>query len=566
MLVLPPPAGDEAIALARGLGVTRTAAAVLCRARPARRRAGRRFLDPRLAHLTRARRDERPRARRSLAWRAAARAQERVCVFGDYDADGVTAAALRDRRAARARRRGRPRSSPTASTAATGSPAPALARVRDTGASLARHVRLRLERPRAARRRCAAAGIDADRHRPPPRSRGAAAGPGVPQPSPARVRLPLQGPRVGGPGPLHLRRRAHRARRRARHATLARSASPSGPSGTSRPSTATTDRSCARASARSARWSSPRHARPGRDGRLRERSLRRARTSPSVSPRASTPPGASTGPICALALLLATTDEEARRLAAEVEVHSARGARRSSAPCSAEALDDARGPGARGPARRSCSASRGGTRASSGSWPGGSCRASASPPWSSRSTARSGRGSARAPAGFSVYDALARVARRARRLRRSPRRGRRGGGERPGGRLPRALRRGVRRHRGAHRHARAATPTPCLEPGDAPARVVARPRRASSRAARPTPRPASASSAPACSQTREVRGGHLRAWLDVGGQPAVVLRRRDGRRSPASWATRARVVGVLRRDTWTGGGAVEMRLLAAEPA
>jgi single-stranded-DNA-specific exonuclease len=28
----------------------------------------------------------------------------------------------------------------------------------------------------------------------------------------------------------------------------------------------------------------------------------------------------------------------------------------------------------------------------------------------------------------------------------------------------------------------------------------------------------------------------------------------------------ARVIGALRRDTWTGGGAIEMRLVAAEPA
>jgi hypothetical protein len=27
----------------------------------------------------------------------------------------------------------------------------------------------------------------------------------------------------------------------------------------------------------------------------------------------------------------------------------------------------------------------------------------------------------------------------------------------------------------------------------------------------------------------------------------------------------ARLVGALRRDTWTGGGAIEMRLVSAEP-
>jgi hypothetical protein len=29
--------------------------------------------------------------------------------------------------------------------------------------------------------------------------------------------------------------------------------------------------------------------------------------------------------------------------------------------------------------------------------------------------------------------------------------------------------------------------------------------------------------------------------------------------------TVARLVGALRRDTWTGGAAIEMRLVAAEP-
>ena len=50
-----------------------------------------RFLDPRLAHLTPARRDEGPRRGRRSRIARAVRAGERICVFGDYDADGVTA-------------------------------------------------------------------------------------------------------------------------------------------------------------------------------------------------------------------------------------------------------------------------------------------------------------------------------------------------------------------------------------------------------------------------------------------------------------------------------------------
>jgi single-stranded-DNA-specific exonuclease len=64
---------------------------------------------------------------------------------------------------------------------------------------------------------------------------------------------------------------------------------------------------------------------------------------------------------------------------------------------------------------------------------------------------------------------------------------------------------------------------------------------------------------------REVRGGHLRLWVDVGGQPLSCFGAEMGPLA-ATIGARARVVGALRPDTWTGGGAVEMRLVAAEPA
>ncbi|HZU81610.1 MAG TPA: DHH family phosphoesterase, partial [Polyangiaceae bacterium] len=93
MLRLPPHAGRDATELARDLSLTRTAANVLL-ARGLRDPAlGARFLDPRLAHLTP---PEAMKDRSEAVGRIAraVRAGERICVFGDYDADGVTAAAL----------------------------------------------------------------------------------------------------------------------------------------------------------------------------------------------------------------------------------------------------------------------------------------------------------------------------------------------------------------------------------------------------------------------------------------------------------------------------------------
>src|SRR5580704_15080670 len=93
MLPFPAPAGDDALGLARALGVTRTAAAVLVSRGMLDGAQSSRFLDPRLAHLTPpdAMKDRQEAVARLAR---AARAKERVCVFGDYDADGVTAAAL----------------------------------------------------------------------------------------------------------------------------------------------------------------------------------------------------------------------------------------------------------------------------------------------------------------------------------------------------------------------------------------------------------------------------------------------------------------------------------------
>jgi single-stranded-DNA-specific exonuclease len=64
---------------------------------------------------------------------------------------------------------------------------------------------------------------------------------------------------------------------------------------------------------------------------------------------------------------------------------------------------------------------------------------------------------------------------------------------------------------------------------------------------------------------RELRGGHLKAWLEIGGKRVACFGPDMGALAP-KLGSHARVVGALRHDTYTGGGAVELRLLAAEPA
>jgi single-stranded-DNA-specific exonuclease len=89
----PGEASPEAIELARGLGLSITAADILHRRGRGADDATRRFLDPRLSHLTRpdAMADREQSAARIAR---AVRARERICVFGDYDCDGITATAI----------------------------------------------------------------------------------------------------------------------------------------------------------------------------------------------------------------------------------------------------------------------------------------------------------------------------------------------------------------------------------------------------------------------------------------------------------------------------------------
>lgn len=93
MFALPSPAGDTVRALARDLGVSVTAASVLTHRGYDSAAPARAFLDPKLAGLSC---PDAMQGRREAILRLAraARGKQRVCVFGDYDADGITSAAL----------------------------------------------------------------------------------------------------------------------------------------------------------------------------------------------------------------------------------------------------------------------------------------------------------------------------------------------------------------------------------------------------------------------------------------------------------------------------------------
>src|SRR6185503_5111386 len=89
----PGEASAEAIDLARALGLSITVGDILHRAGWGADDDTRRFLDPKLLHLTPpdAMADREASAARIAR---AVRAGERICVFGDYDCDGITSAAI----------------------------------------------------------------------------------------------------------------------------------------------------------------------------------------------------------------------------------------------------------------------------------------------------------------------------------------------------------------------------------------------------------------------------------------------------------------------------------------
>ncbi|EYF07343.1 single-stranded-DNA-specific exonuclease RecJ [Chondromyces apiculatus] len=89
----PGAASPAAISLARDLGLSITVADILHRAGRGADETTRRFLDPRLSHLTppEAMADREVSAERIAR---AVRARERIAIFGDYDCDGITATAV----------------------------------------------------------------------------------------------------------------------------------------------------------------------------------------------------------------------------------------------------------------------------------------------------------------------------------------------------------------------------------------------------------------------------------------------------------------------------------------
>jgi single-stranded-DNA-specific exonuclease len=90
---LPPPPGDAARELGRALSLTTTVADLLYRRGHFEPGATQRFLEPKLADLT----PPDGMADRALAAErivGAVKRGERICVFGDYDCDGITSAAI----------------------------------------------------------------------------------------------------------------------------------------------------------------------------------------------------------------------------------------------------------------------------------------------------------------------------------------------------------------------------------------------------------------------------------------------------------------------------------------
>jgi single-stranded-DNA-specific exonuclease len=556
MLRLPPHAGEGARDLARALSLTRTAAAVLVARGLKTPEESARFLDPRLAHLTPPdAMQDRSEAIARIA--RAVRAKERVCVFGDYDADGVTAAALvtdvlrvlgAEVIPLLADRFG----------GGYGLSGLALARVLATRATLlvtcdcgsSDHDRLESAR---------LAGIDVvviDHHRVPeaplpalaflnphrPECRFAYKGlasVGLALSIGAGVRAELgvsldmrtwlDFVAIGTIGDVAPLDGDNRALVRAGLGLLARG---------TRPGT--------RALAQIAGCAGA--AVTGEDVSFR------------LAPRVNAP-GRVDKPDLALALLLATSDDEARRIADEVEAHSTR-RKEIERGVMAEALEALADPGLAGlPAI--VLAKQGWHPGVVGIVAGRLASRFGKPTIIIALDGAAGRGSARAPAGFSVYEALAHS--------RDALVGF-GGHHAAAGVDVTSDRVGALRDRFCAATADAGVPDSAspfdadarLEEGDPPARVVHDLERFEP-CGQANSAPRVAIDRARVLGAREVRGGHLRLWLDVGGTPLSCFGP-EMAGLVTRLGTHAGVAGVLRRDTWAGGGAIEMRLLTAGPA
>jgi single-stranded-DNA-specific exonuclease len=556
MLELPLPAGDDAVALARELGVTRTAAAVLVARGLRGAEESARFLEPRLAHLTPPEgMMDRGEAVARIA--RAVRAKERICVFGDYDADGVTAAALLTDvlRALGAE------VTPLLANRFDGGygfSGPALARVRASGATLlvtcdcgsSDHERLDAAR---------AAGIDAvviDHHRVPDQPLPALAflnphrpGCGFPYKGLASVGLALS-IGAGVRGELGV---ALDMRRWLDFVAIGTIGDVAPLDGDNRPLV------------RAGLAALVRGARPGtralsQVARCDTGFLTGEDVSFRLAPRINAP-GRLDKPDPALALLLATSDAEAGRLAAEVEELCTR-RKDVERAVTAEALAMLEDP--------VLSALPGIVLAKQGWHPGvvgivaGRLASRFGKPTVvlALDGAR-GRGSARAPAGFSVYDALVRVRDMLVGF---------GGHHAAAGLDVDSDRVDTLRDRFCEACAAIGVPDgkprwaadALLEDGDDPGRVLGDLTRFEP-CGQGNPAPRVAAHRARVLGVRELRGGHLKAWLEIGGKRVSCFGPEMGPLA-TKLGGHARVVGALRHDTYTGGGAVELRLLAAEAA
>ena len=556
MLRLPPPASDDAIALGRSLSLTRTAAQALVARGLSTAEPAAHFLDPRLAHLTP---PDAMRDRNEAVCRLAraVKARERVCVFGDYDADGVTAAAL----VTDVLRALGGEAVPVLADrfgGGYGLSEPALSRVLSTGATLlvtcdcgsSDHERLE-----SARR----AGVDSvviDHHRVPEAPLPALAflNPHRPEcgfayKGLASVGLALSigaGVRAELGVSLDMRRWLdlvaigtigdvapldgdNRPLVRAGLALLARGTRP-GTRALAQLSGCTTA------------------AITGEDVSFR------------LAPRINAP-GRLDKPDLALSLLLAKSDDEARGFAEQVEAHSTRRKEIERAVLveALAALEDPKFASLPGIVL----AKQGWHPGVVGIVAGRLASRFGKPTVVVALDGARGRGSARAPAGFSVYEALARS--------RDTLLG--FGGHHAAAGVDVAENR-VDALRDSFCAACLELGVPTINPrfdadarideGDPPARIVQDLERFEP-CGQANPSPRVALEGARVLGVRELRGGHLRLWLDLHGTPISCFGPEMGPLAPRL-VGRANAVGVLRRDTWRGGEAVEMRLFAAEPS
>ncbi len=557
MLRLPPPAGEEATALARALSLTRTAASVLLARGWRGADESTRFLDPRLAHLTPpdAMKDRDEAVERVAR---AVQAKERICVFGDYDADGVTAAALLTDVL-------RALGGEVATVLANrfdggyGLSGPAATRVLATGASLlitcdcgsSDHERL------ATVRR---AGVDAvviDHHRVPDESLPAVAflNPHRPECGFAYKGLASVGLALSVAAGVRARLGVALDLRPwldfVAIGTIGDVAPLDGDN---------------RALVRAGLMQLTRASRPGTRALAAIAGCTGSLTGEDVAfrlaPRINAP-GRLDAPDVALALLLAKSDAEAERLAADVEQHCTRRKDVERAVL-AEALAELADPALeRLPAI--VLAKQGWHPGVVGIVAGRLVSRFRKPAVVIALDGPRGRGSARGPAGFSVFEAL--------RSSRDALLGF-GGHHAAAGVEVESHRVEVLRERFAEACAAAGVPSDAsaldadarLELGDPPGRVM-RDLARFEPCGQGNPAPRVAIEGARVLGVREMRGGHLRLWLDVAGTPLTCFGGEMGHVAAQLAPGRpANVVGALRRDTWTGGSAIEMRLVAAERA